>query len=68
MRDVRDPWFWARTPTGYDSNVCLEYLIILYFTYLVTYLNNFLILLANLFTLLFFNPRNFKINDVPVVL
>ena len=53
MRDVRDPWFWARTPTGYDSNVCLEYLIILYFTYLVTYLNNFLILLANLFTLLF---------------
>jgi len=32
MRDVRDPEFWARTPAGYDSNVYLEYLLILYFT------------------------------------
>ena len=30
MRDVRDPGFWARTPAGYDYNVYLEYLVILY--------------------------------------
>ena len=30
MRDVRDPGFWARTPAGYDYNVYLEYLLILY--------------------------------------
>ena len=32
----RDPGVWARTPVGYDSNVYLEYLIIIYFTYLVS--------------------------------
>jgi len=32
MRDVRNPGFWARMPAGYDSNVYLEYSIMLYFT------------------------------------
>jgi len=46
------PGVWAWTPAGHESNVYLEYLIILYFTHLVTYLLTLLTYFTYLFTYL----------------